>query len=164
MPCTLLAPCKWRNIQLSLEWKLIKSYEKSYEPQSADYRYFLYVLNLNKKTLLKIIFQHFVIVSEYLWLPNCCNWCKSCCSWVFLAGISLSVSTSECLSLQVFSFLDFCHFHHCCYPKLKLYTQTVGILVSLWTDFLSKFDGVYRRWNVFRVNCWPILHNKSGNK
>ena len=38
--------------------------------------------------------------------------------------------------------------------KLKLSTRTTGILVSLGTDFLWKFDGVYRRWNVFYVNRW----------
>ena len=38
--------------------------------------------------------------------------------------------------------------------KLKLSTRTMGILVCLGTDILWKFDGVYRRWNVFCVNCW----------
>ena len=38
--------------------------------------------------------------------------------------------------------------------KLKLSTRTMGILVSLGTDFLWKFDGVYRRWNVSCVNPW----------
>ena len=38
--------------------------------------------------------------------------------------------------------------------KLKLSTPTMGILVCLGTDFLWKFDGVYRRWNVFCVNRW----------
>ena len=38
--------------------------------------------------------------------------------------------------------------------KLKLLTWTTGILVCLGTDFLWKFDGVYRRWNVFYVNRW----------
>ena len=38
--------------------------------------------------------------------------------------------------------------------KLQLSTQTMGILVCLRTDFLWKFDGVYRRWNVFCVNRW----------
>ena len=36
----------------------------------------------------------------------------------------------------------------------KLLTWTTGILVCLGTDFLWKFDGVYRRWNVFCVNRW----------
>ena len=36
----------------------------------------------------------------------------------------------------------------------KLLTWTTGILVCLGTDFLWKFDGVYRRWNVFYVNRW----------
>ena len=105
-----------------------------------------------------------------LWLPNCGNWCKSCCSWVFLAGISLSASTSECFefaSLQPLRFLPFslllfpsvfpflfCYRAHQRYPKLKLSMRTTGILVSLWTDFLWKFDRVYRRWNVFCVSCW----------
>ena len=38
--------------------------------------------------------------------------------------------------------------------NLKLLTWTMGILVCLGTDFLWKFDGVYRRWNVFCVNRW----------
>ena len=38
--------------------------------------------------------------------------------------------------------------------KLKLSTRTTGILVSLGTDFLWKFDGVYRCWNAFCVNRW----------
>ena len=38
--------------------------------------------------------------------------------------------------------------------KLKLLTRARGILVCLWTDFLWKFDGVYRRWDVFCVNRW----------
>ena len=38
--------------------------------------------------------------------------------------------------------------------KLKLSTRTMGILVSLGTDFLWKFDGVYRCWNAFCVNRW----------
>ena len=38
--------------------------------------------------------------------------------------------------------------------KLKLSTPTMGILVCLGTDFLWKFDGVYRRWDVFCVNRW----------
>ena len=36
----------------------------------------------------------------------------------------------------------------------KLVTWTTGILVCLGTDFLWKFDRVYRRWNVFCVNRW----------
>ena len=36
----------------------------------------------------------------------------------------------------------------------KLLTWTTGILVCLGTDFLWKFDGVYRRWDVFCVNRW----------
>ena len=36
----------------------------------------------------------------------------------------------------------------------KLLTWTTGILVCLGTDFLWKFDGVYRCWNVFCVNRW----------
>ena len=38
--------------------------------------------------------------------------------------------------------------------NLILLTWTMGILVSLGTDFLWKFDWVYRRWNVFCVNRW----------
>ena len=38
--------------------------------------------------------------------------------------------------------------------KLKLSTRTTGILVCLGTDFLWKFDRVYRRWNAFCVNRW----------
>ena len=38
--------------------------------------------------------------------------------------------------------------------KLKLSRQTMGILVSLGTDFLWKFDWVYRCWNAFCVNRW----------
>ena len=38
--------------------------------------------------------------------------------------------------------------------KLKLLTWATGILVCLGTDFLWKFDGVYRRWDVFCVNRW----------
>ena len=40
------------------------------------------------------------------------------------------------------------------YTKLKLSTRTMGILVSLGTDFLWKVDGVYRCWNAFCVNRW----------
>ena len=49
--------------------------------------------------------------------------------------------------------------------NLKLSTWTMGILVCLGTDFLWKFVGVHRRWNIFCVNCWhkPILHSKSEN-
>ena len=36
----------------------------------------------------------------------------------------------------------------------KLLTWTTGILVCLGTDFLWKFDWVYRRWDVFCVNRW----------
>ena len=36
----------------------------------------------------------------------------------------------------------------------KIWTWTTGILVCLGTDFLWKFDGVYRRWDVFCVNRW----------
>ena len=36
----------------------------------------------------------------------------------------------------------------------KLLTWTTGILVCLELIFLWKFDGVYRRWNVFCVNRW----------
>ena len=50
----------------------------------------------------------------------------------------------------------------------KLLTWTTGILVCLGTDFLWKFDGVYRRWDAFCVNRWhsidPNLHKKSGNR
>ena len=106
-----------------------------------------------------------------MWLPDCGNWCKSCCSWVFLAGISLSVSTSECFefaSLQllrflpfspllfpsVFLFLFYCRAHQC-YPKLKVSTRTVGILVSLSTDFLWILNGVYSHSNVYsRISWW----------
>ena len=106
-----------------------------------------------------------------MWLPDCGNWCKSCCSWVFLAGISLSVSTSECFefaSLQllrflpfspllfpsIFLFLFYCRAHQC-YPKLKVYTRTVGILVSLSTDFLWILNGVYSHSNVYsRISWW----------
>ena len=38
--------------------------------------------------------------------------------------------------------------------NLKLLTWTRVILVSLGTDFLWKFDGAYRCWNVFCVNRW----------
>ena len=40
----------------------------------------------------------------------------------------------------------------------KLLTWTRVILVSLGNDFLWKFDGVYRRWDVFCVNRW---HSKQ---
>ena len=40
------------------------------------------------------------------------------------------------------------------YSDLKLSKRTTGILVCLGTDFLWKFDGVYRCWNVFCVNRW----------
>ena len=40
------------------------------------------------------------------------------------------------------------------HTNLRLLTWTTGILVSLGTDFLWKFDGVYRRWNAFCVNRW----------
>ena len=98
-----------------------------------------------------------------MWLPNCGNWCKSCCSWVFFAGISLSVSTSECFefaSLQLprfLAFLPLISFYYRedqGYPNLKLSTRTMGILVCLVTDLLWKFDGGYRRWDVFCVNRW----------
>ena len=38
--------------------------------------------------------------------------------------------------------------------NLRLLTWTTGILVSLETDLLWNFDGVYRRWNAFCVNRW----------
>ena len=60
------------------------------------------------------------------------------------------------LSLQVFPFPDFRHFHLYVfsfsvplqststffYPNLKLLTRATGILVCLGTDFLCKIDGV----------------------
>ena len=40
------------------------------------------------------------------------------------------------------------------HTNIRLLTWTTGILVSLGTDFLWKFDGVYRCWNAFCVNHW----------
>ena len=133
-----------------------------------------------KKTPIDVqcVFQLFVIISEFLSLPNCRNWYQSFCSWEFLAGISLSASTSECFefaSLQLPSFLaflpliSFYYREDQSYPNLKLSMQTMGILVCLGTGFfLWKFDWVYRRWDwVYRrwpLTLKPILHNKSGNR
>ena len=72
----------------------------------------------------------------------------------FIAGISLSASTSECFefaSLQLprfLAFLPLISFYYRedqGYPNLKLSTRTMGILVCLVTDLLWKFDGGYRR-------------------
>ena len=61
---------------------------------------------------------------------------------------------SPLLFPSVFLFLFYYRAHQC-YPKLKLYTRTVGILVSLSTDFLRKLDGVYSHWNVYScVSQW----------
>ena len=114
---------------------------------------------------MQCVFQLFVMtcISEFLSLPNCGNTYQSFCSWEFLAGISLSASTSECFefaSLQLprfLAFLPLISFYYRedqGYPNLKLSTRTTGILVCLGTDFLWKFDGVYRRWNVFCVKRW----------
>ena len=109
-------------------------------------------------------FQLFVIISEFLSLPNCRNWYQSFCSWEFLAGILLSASTSECFefaSLQLPRFLAFLPLISFYYredqgcPNLKLSMQTHGNpgLFRNWF-FLWKFDWVYRRWDVFCVNHW----------
>ena len=132
-----------------------------------------------KKTPIDVqcLFQLFVIISEFLSLPNCRNWYQSFCSWEFLAGISLSASTSECFefaSLQLPSFLaflpliSFYYREDQGYPNLKLSMQTMGILVCLGTDFFCgnlteciRWDWVYRRWP---LTLKPTLHNKSGNR
>ena len=114
---------------------------------------------------MQCVFQLFVIISEFLSLPNCGNWYQSFCSWEFLAGISLSASTSECFefaSLQLPRFLAFLtlisiyYRENQGYSNLNFSTRTMGIWVCLGTDFLWKFDGVYRRWNVFCVNRWHL--------
>ena len=91
---------------------------------------------LIKKTSLHVqcVFELFVIISEFLSLPNCGNWYQSFCFWGFLAGISLSASTGECFefaSLQLPRFLAFLplisfYFREDQgYPNLKLSTRTM---------------------------------------
>ena len=116
---------------------------------------------------MQCVFELFVIISEFLSLPNCGNWYQSFCFWGFLAGISLSASTGECFefaSLQLprfLAFLPLISFYYRedqGYPNLKLSTRTMhgnpGLLRNWF--FLWKFDWVYRRWNVFCVNRWHL--------
>ena len=121
--------------------KIIDCYKKSFnKPRLASI--------LIKKIPLHVqcVFQLFVItcISEFLSLPNCGNWYQSFCSWEFLAGISLSASTSECFefaSLQLPRFLAFLtlisiyYRENQGYSNLNFSTQTMGILVCLGTDF-----------------------------
>ena len=133
---------------------------------------------LIKKTPLRVqcVFQLFVIISEFLSLPNCGNWYQSFCSWEFLAAISLSASTGECFefaSLQLPRFLaflpliSFCYREDQDYPSLKLSTRTMGILVCLGNNFFcgnsTECTGVKR---ILRkpLTLKPNLHNKTGNR
>ena len=79
---------------------------------------------------------------------------QSSCRYLTAERNLLSASTSECFefaSLQLPRFLPFLtliSFYYRedqGYPNLKLSTRTMEILVCLGTDFLWKFDGVYRR-------------------
>ena len=142
------------------------------------------------KRLLQHVFQLFVIVSGFLWLPYCGNDIKAAHTrhfnrwvlWVygnpsffvnwffskletranFLVSSYLYRWWQQALGLPsklywswfMFSRFLFSREDGPHYSDLKLSTWTMRILVCLGTDFLWKFDGVYRHWNAFCVNRW----------
>ena len=105
----------------------------SYKPQKWHYRYFMYVLNLNKKQYYNKYFN--VLLSfllEFLSLPN--YNLELMYKLLHIRGYILSSSgfhsrhqQVSALSFHVFRFLNFHHFHLKCPPLFCSITEHINI-------------------------------------